>query len=45
MRVPRRVPSPPVIRALVRENPDIALVGEGLMREPDPGAALRALLA
>jgi indole-3-glycerol phosphate synthase len=23
----------------------IALVGESLMREPDPGAALRALLA
>jgi indole-3-glycerol phosphate synthase len=33
------------MRRLAKHEIHIALVGESLMREPDPGAALRALLA
>jgi indole-3-glycerol phosphate synthase len=32
------------MRRLRAHGIHIALVGEGLMKEPDPGAALRALL-
>jgi indole-3-glycerol phosphate synthase len=37
--------TPDDMRRLRSHGVHIALVGESLMREPDPGAALRALLA
>jgi indole-3-glycerol phosphate synthase len=36
---------PDDMRRLRAHGVHVALVGESLMREPDPGAALRALLA
>ena len=37
--------TPDDMRRLRSHGVHVALVGESLMREPDPGAALRALLA